>query len=115
MKGLPDLWRQIGLVAGGDAGRTAPARRSVMQGVVLGLIAAFGALIYLHVLGLFPAGRLWKQDTEALSFLAPARPPILICVLSILATPAFEEFIFRGLLLHGLLTGARPVLWVFTP
>ena len=113
MKGLPDLWRQIGLVTGGDAGRTAPARRSVMQGVVLGLIAAFGALIYLHVLGLFPAGRLWKQDTEALSFLAPAGQPIWICVLSVLAAPVFEEFIFRGLLFQGLRRSTGPILGIF--
>jgi ABC-2 type transport system permease protein len=113
MKELPDLWRQIGLVAGGDAGRMPPTRRSVMQGAVLGLIAAFGALIYLHVLGLFPAGRLWKQDTEALSFLAPAGQPIWICALSILAAPLFEEFIFRGLLFQGLRRSAGPILGIF--
>jgi membrane protease YdiL (CAAX protease family) len=113
MKELPDLWRQIGLVAGGDAGQTMPAARSVMQGALLGLIAAFGGLIYLHVLGLFPAGRLWKQDTEALSFLAPAGQPIWICVLSILAAPLFEEFIFRGLLFQGLRRSTGPILGIF--
>src|SRR5260370_9324105 len=84
-----------------------------MQGVVLGLIAAFGALIYLHVLGLFPAGRLWKEDTEAISFLAPVGQPIWICMLSVLAAPVFEEFIFRGLLFQGLRRSTGPILAVF--
>jgi membrane protease YdiL (CAAX protease family) len=102
MKGVPDLWRQIGVKAKVCGEQATPLRRSLMLGTGMGVVAAAGAFVYIHVLGLFPAWRLWRQDAVSMSLLTSKGRPIWLCVLAVLAAPLFEEFIFRGLIFQGL-------------
>jgi hypothetical protein len=109
-QGIADIWKNIGLRD--NAGeRCAPTiGRSILIGVGCGLVAAFGAFLYLHALNLFPQWHIWKQDAELNSFLARADKPIWLILLAVVAAPIFEEFIFRGLVFRGLRRSTGPAL-----
>jgi len=111
-QGVADLWESMGLVHRHDEGSRAPVREAVTQGVIWGGVAAFGAVVYMHALSLFPEWQVWKRDAELHSFLAPASQPILLCILFVVAAPIFEEFLFRGLVFQGLRRSAGLVLGV---
>jgi ABC-2 type transport system permease protein len=85
---------------------------SITVGTICGLVAAFSAFIYLHALNLFPQGQLWRQDAELTSFLTRADKPFWLILLTIIAAPVFEEFIFRGLVFRGLQRTTGPTLAV---
>jgi ABC-2 type transport system permease protein len=110
LKGVPDLWRQMALRAGGGDGRWKPARQSLVVGAALGLAAAAGAFVYMRALDWFAAGRAWQQDAELISLMSPGRQPFWMGALLILGAPLFEEFIFRGLVFQGLRRTTRPML-----
>jgi ABC-2 type transport system permease protein len=106
LQSVPDLWEQLGLAAFSKL----PTARAAIQGLVWGGLAALGAIAYLHVLDLFPQWHIWKQDAEVTSFLAPGAQPLWIWVLLVIAAPLIEEFLFRGLIFHGLRRTTGPIL-----
>lgn len=112
MQGITDIWETVGLVPSGGEQRFSPVQRSLLVGTICGLVAAFGAFIYLHALNLFPQWQLWKQDAELTSFLTRADKPFWLILLTIVAAPVFEEFIFRGLVFRGLRRTTGPALAV---
>ena len=103
---IPDLWERIGLTR--EGGRALPLWRSVLQATAWGLVAALGAFVYLQVLKLFSEWEKWKENAELGSFLTRGDNPLWLCALVILAAPIFEEFLFRGLVLKGLLRSTGP-------
>lgn len=109
---VPALWEKIGLLPRDAEGRRLPVMRGVIQGILWGGVAALGAVIYLHVLSLFPSWQLWKENAQLHSFLAPASQPIWLCALLVVAAPLFEEFLFRGLVFQGLRRSTGPALAV---
>jgi ABC-2 type transport system permease protein len=111
-QGITDIWETVGLMPSGVAQRFLPVGRSLLVGVVCGLVAAFGAFIYLRALNLFPQWQLWRQDAELTSFLTRAEKPFWLILLMIVAAPVFEEFIFRGLVFRGLRRTTGPALAV---
>jgi ABC-2 type transport system permease protein len=111
-QGVPALWENLGLVRRDDEGHRLSVRQAVIQGAFWGGVAAFGAIVYLRALSLFPEWQVWKRNAELHSFLAPASQPILICILFVVAAPIFEEFLFRGLIFQGLRRTAGPILGV---
>ncbi|MGA7633599.1 MAG: CPBP family intramembrane glutamic endopeptidase [Terriglobales bacterium] len=111
-QGITDIWETVGLVSSGVERRFSPVQRSLLVGAVCGLVAAFGAFIYLRALNLFPQLQLWRQDAELTSFLTRAEKPFWLILLTIVAAPVFEEFIFRGLVFRGLRRTTGPSLAV---
>jgi ABC-2 type transport system permease protein len=111
-QGIGDIWETVGLVPSGVARRFSPVGRSLLVGAACGLVAAFGAFLYLRALNLFPQWQLWRQDAELTSFLTRAEKPFWLILLTIVAAPVFEEFIFRGLVFRGLRRTTGPALAV---
>jgi ABC-2 type transport system permease protein len=111
-QGITDIWKVVGLTPTRGEHRLSPVLRSIVIGTISGLIAAAGAIIYLHALDLSPQWRLWRQDAELNSFFSRADKPIWLIVLTVVAAPVFEEFIFRGLVYRGLRRTTGPVLAV---
>ena len=112
MQGVKDIWQTVGLSPGRGEVRSSSFGRSVFVGALCGLVAAFGAFVYLHALNLSPQWQTWKQDAELNSFLTRADKPVWLIVLAVFAAPIFEEFIFRGLVFRGLRRLTGPVLAV---
>lgn len=112
MQGITHIWQTVGLATNSGEQRFSPFLRSILTGTLCGLLAAFGAFIYLHALNVSPQWQLWKQDAELNSFLTGADKPVWLIVLAIAAAPVFEEFIFRGLVYRGLRRTTGPVLAV---
>jgi ABC-2 type transport system permease protein len=111
-QGIGDIWETVGLVPSGVARRFSPVGRSLLVGAACGMVAAFGAFLYLRALNLFPQWQLWRQDAELTSFLTRAEKPFWLILLTIVAAPVFEEFIFRGLVFRGLRRTTGPALAV---
>ena len=112
MQGVTDVWKTVGLAPSSGPQLFSPVLTSITVGTICGLVAAFSALIYLHALNLFPQGQLWRQDAELTSFLTRADKPFWLILLTIIAAPVFEEFIFRGLVFRGLQRTTGPTLAV---
>jgi ABC-2 type transport system permease protein len=111
-QGINDIWHVVGLAPGRGDHNLAPLPRSIFTGASCGLVASFGAFLYLHALNLFPQWQLWKQDAELNSFLTRGDKPLWLIGLAVVAAPIFEEFIFRGLVYRGLRRTAGPTLAV---
>jgi ABC-2 type transport system permease protein len=111
-QGISDIWHVVGLAPGRGEHNLSPLPRSIFIGTSCGLIASFGAFLYLHALNLFPKWQLWKQDAELNSFLTRGDKPHWLIGLAVVAAPIFEEFIFRGLVYRGLRRTAGKTLAV---
>jgi membrane protease YdiL (CAAX protease family) len=112
MQGISDICVTVGLTPSSGEHGFAPVPQSILIGTMCGLVAAFGANIYLHVLNLSTQWQLWKQDAELTSFLTRADKPSWLIFLTVIAAPIFEEFIFRGLVFRGLRRTTGPALAV---
>jgi ABC-2 type transport system permease protein len=111
-QGITDIWETVGLMPSGVAQRFSPVGRSLLVGSACGLVAALGAFLYLRALNLFPQWQLWRQDAELTSFFTHAEKPFWLILLTIVAAPVCEEFIFRGLVFRGLRRTTGPALAV---
>jgi membrane protease YdiL (CAAX protease family) len=83
-----------------------------LVGTICGLGASIGAFAYLRALDLSPQWQLWKQDAALSSFFTRADKPGWLILLTIIAAPVFEEFIFRGLVFGGLRRTTGPAVAV---
>jgi ABC-2 type transport system permease protein len=100
------LWESVGL-SRAEKDRV-PLRGVILIGLAYGGAAALGAALYLHVVDLVPAWRVWKEDSEINSLLARPENFVWTFLLAVAAAPLFEEFIFRGLVFQGLRRGLGP-------
>ncbi|MGA3088988.1 MAG: type II CAAX endopeptidase family protein [Terriglobales bacterium] len=112
MQGITDIWGAVGLVAGRAEPLFSRVRRSILVGTICGLGASIGAFAYLRALDLSPQWQLWKQDAALSSFFTRADKPGWLILLTIIAAPVFEEFIFRGLVFGGLRRTTGPAVAV---
>jgi hypothetical protein len=106
LRQVPDLPRLLGLVAGADE-RPGGVRRALVSGLVAGVTAGLFGIGYLIVtrwVGLVDAGP-WALGLSLVDIVA-------LLVVTLVAAPLFEEFIFRGLVLRGMLRSVPPAIAV---
>jgi len=104
---IPRVWQSVGLSR--VSASAMPVGKTVVIGLAYGAAAAFGAMVYLHVVDLVPQWHVWKEDTEMSALLRRDDNPLWLCLLAVVAAPLFEEFIFRGLVFQGLRRSTGPV------
>jgi membrane protease YdiL (CAAX protease family) len=101
---IPGLAQRLAMVGPGGLGR------AVRLGLGLGLLSGAVAIGYLVVLQLFPALRQLQQQAPTLFDAAArdGRQVWIVGLLVVIVAPLVEEYLFRGLLLSGLLRSLRP-------
>jgi ABC-2 type transport system permease protein len=79
------------------------AGRAVLWGLLAGVAAAAVGVSYLFLLARFPSLRTPLEESQ----LHTPRPGAWLVILAVVAAPAFEETIFRGLVFGGLRRSVR--------
>ena len=107
-QGVPELPAQLGLRRSADGAGSGPLA-AVGAGLAAGALALGGAWLYLTILPQIPALRSFAIEQKA-AMSAADIGMIWLALLTILAAPLCEEYIFRGLAFRGLRRMFPPAL-----